>query len=112
MCIRDRFRAALEEKIWLCRYFHEHIQELGFEVGPFPELSIAIFRYVPTNIDANEFNQQIIEWIKQDGRIFFSSTTLNGIYWIRFAVLAFRTHLEQVDLALAKLKEAVQQLGR
>ena len=108
----EPFRAALEEKIWLCRYFHEHIQELGFEVGPFPELSIAIFRYVPTNIDANEFNQQIIEWIKQDGRIFFSSTTLNGIYWIRFAVLAFRTHLEQVDLALAKLKEAVQQLGR
>jgi glutamate/tyrosine decarboxylase-like PLP-dependent enzyme len=100
------FRAALEEKILLCRYFYEEIQKRGFEVGPYPELSIAIFRYVPAEGDANAFNQALIEYIKQDGRVFLSSTTIDGVYWLRFAVLSFRTHLEQVDLALEVLQVA------
>lgn len=94
------FRAALEEKVLLCQYFYKKIQELGFEVGPEPNLSIAIFRYQPENQDANAFNLAIIEKVKEDGRVFFSSTTIEGTVWIRFAVLSFRTHLEQVNLAL------------
>ncbi|MBT8219825.1 MAG: amino acid decarboxylase [Bacteroidia bacterium] len=99
------FRAALEEKILLCRYFYKEIQKLGFEVGPYPQLSVAIFRYIPESGDPNAFNQTIIEKVKRDGRIFLSSTTIEGVFWIRFAVLSFRTHLEQVDLALKILKE-------
>lgn len=99
------FRAALEEKILLCNYFYKKVQELGFEVGPQPDLSIAIFRYQPENRQANTYNLELIEKVKRDGRVFFSSTTLDGIVWIRFAVLSFRTHLEQVDLALEILEE-------
>jgi len=102
------FRAALEEKVLLCNYFYNEVQKLGFEVGPEPELSIAIFRYIPDNADANTFNLALIEKIKRDGRIFLSSTTLNGIVWLRFAVLSFRTHLEQVDLALELLSNMVK----
>ncbi len=101
------FRAALEEKILLCNYFYEEVQKLDFEVGPQPDLSIAIFRYVPKSCDANVFNQNLIEEIKKDGRVFFSSTTIDGTYWIRIAVLAFRSHLQQVDEALGLLKELV-----
>jgi glutamate/tyrosine decarboxylase-like PLP-dependent enzyme len=101
------FRAALEEKILLCNYFYEEVQKLGFEIGPKPELSIAIFRYVPQKGDANTFNQNLVEQITQDGRVFFSSTTIDGTHWIRIAVLGFRTHLKQVDKALGILKELV-----
>ncbi|NNK76714.1 MAG: amino acid decarboxylase, partial [Maribacter sp.] len=101
------FKAALDEKILLCHYFYKEVQKLGFEVGPEPDLSIAIFRYVPKNRNANAFNQEIVDRIMQDGRIFLSSTTLEGVYWIRFAVLSFRTHLEQVELALRLLKKLV-----
>ena len=83
------------------------MQKLGFEVGPEPDLSIAIFRYVPDSGDANDFNAKVVEQIMQDGRIFLSSTTLDNIYWIRFAVLSFRTHLEQVELALRLLKKLI-----
>jgi len=102
------FRAALEEKILLCQYFYKKVQELGFEVGPEPDLSIAIFRYVPKTGNANVLNQNIVDQIMQDGRLFLSSTTLNGEYWIRFAVLSFRTHLKQVDLALKLLEDLVK----
>lgn len=101
------FRAALEEKVLLCRYFYKQVQKIGFEVGPYPDLSVVIFRYVPKSGDTNLFNENLVEQIMQDGRTFVSSTTIDNIYWIRFAVLSFRTHLVHVDLVLRLLKEMV-----
>ena len=107
------FRAALEEKLYLARYFYETIKEIpGFEVGPEPELSVAMFRYLPKAGDANAFNKKLIQAIQQDGRIFLSSTTIDGIFWIRVAVVVFRTHLAQVDLLLEIIQEKVGGVGK
>jgi len=105
------FRAALEEKLHLARYFHDEIQKIkGFDVGPDPQLSVAIFRYLPKGEEANHFNQKLINLMQEDGRIFLSSTTINGIFWIRVAVVVFRTHKEQIDLLLLILKEQIDKL--
>jgi aromatic-L-amino-acid decarboxylase len=102
------FRAAIEEKLLLARYFYEEIQKVeGFEVGPCPDLSVVTFRYIPKKGDANAFNERLVKEIQRDGRVFLSSTTLDGKYTIRLAVLAFRTHLETIDLALEVLGEKV-----
>ena len=101
------FKAALEEKVLLCNYFYKEVQTLGFTVGPEPELSTAIFRYVPSNGNANACNLEFIEKFKKDGRLFLSSTTIDETVWIRFTVLSFRTHLKQVQLALELLKEMI-----
>ena len=107
----EPFRAALQEKVLLCRYFHQEAQKIGLEVGPYPELSVTIFRYVPPTGDANAFNQGLIESIVQDGRIFLSSTTIDGIYWIRLAVLSFRTHLREIDLCLELIAKYLTDSG-
>lgn len=105
------FRAALEEKLWLCRYFYQEVKAMPqFEVGPEPDLSVAIFRYVPQSGNADEFNQKLVEAIKADGRVFLSSTNIKGTFWIRIAVLAFRTHKHRIDLCLEVLKEKVGEL--
>lgn len=105
------FRACLEEKLWLTRYFYEEIQKIqGFEVGHYPELSVATFRYVPKSGDANAFNKRLVEAIHADGRVFLSSTMLNGVFTIRLAVLSFRTHLSTINLTLQVLKEKVEAL--
>ena len=105
------FRAALEEKLWLARYFHQKIQEVdGFEVGPYPDLSVVTYRYIPQNGDPNEFNRRLVQEIHNDGRVFISSTILDGKFTLRLAVLAFRTHLQTIDLALEILKEKVAYL--
>ncbi len=95
------FRAALVEKILLCRYFYERLKDVpGFELGPYPELSVGYFRYLPQHQDANKFNQTLIQALHADGRVFLSSTRLNGNIYIRFAILSFRTHLDTVDRCL------------
>lgn len=97
--------ACVEEKLWLCRYFYEEIQKLGFEVGPEPDLSVCIYRFVPEKGSADEFNKKLVEAVKADGRVFLSSTKINDDYWLRIAVLSFRSHLRTINLALNVLKE-------
>ena len=102
------FRACLAEKLYLCRYFHEEIQQLGFEVGPPPALSVTLFRY--PGADPNAFNKALITAIHQDGRYFLSSTLIDEEVWIRCAVLNFRTHLAQVQGTLQMIKDCLRSL--
>jgi glutamate/tyrosine decarboxylase-like PLP-dependent enzyme len=104
------FRAALEEKLWLCRLFYQEIRERGFEVGPPPELSVCIYRYVPSTGEANEFNRRLVEAVHRDGRVFISSTTIAGQIWLRLAVLSFRTHQREIDYLLELLTQSVNDL--
>ena len=109
------FAAALEEKLLLARYFHREVQALGFEVGPPPELSVVIFRWSPPGAsreDVDRLNQAIVEGVRRDGRVFLSSTTIEGRFTIRIAALAFRTHRRTIDLALQVLREQVDAIGR
>jgi aromatic-L-amino-acid decarboxylase len=105
------FRAGLREKMLLARYFHERLGEVeGFEMGPEPDLSVVTYRYLPKRGDADRFNEMIIREVQKDGRVFLSSTMLNGHYTLRLAALAFRTHLETIDLTLDILKHTVKKL--
>jgi len=104
------FRACLEEKLLLAKYFHDKVQKLGFESKLEPELSVVTYRWVPKTGDTNAFNKALLDAVVADGRVFISSTMLNGEYTLRFACLAFRTHLKTVDTLLEVLRENVGKL--
>ena len=104
------FRAALAEKIWLARYFHEQLEKTpGWETGPYPELSVVTYRFVPKQDDADSFNQKLVEAVQADGKVFISSTLINGKFFLRLAVLHFRTHLWHVDYLLGLLGELTRE---
>src|SRR5688572_23953417 len=98
------FRACLEEKLLLAKYFYAEVQTLGFESDLEPELSVVTYRYVPETGAADDFNRQLLHKVVEDGRIFISSTMLNAKFTLRFACLAFRTHLNTVDTLLGILR--------
>ncbi|MGH7513551.1 MAG: pyridoxal phosphate-dependent decarboxylase family protein [Gemmatimonadales bacterium] len=102
------FRAALEEKLLLARYFHAEARAAGFEVGPAPDLSIVTYRWAPAGAGlerTNLINQRIVEGVRRDGRIFISSTLLDGRFTLRMVALSFRTHRRTMDLAVRVLRE-------
>jgi aromatic-L-amino-acid/L-tryptophan decarboxylase len=104
------FAAALDEKLLLARYFREEIARLGFEVGPEPDLSVVTYRWAPPGMsleEANRVNQEIVDNVRNDGRVFLSSTMLDGRFTLRLAVLAFRTHLRTIDMAINVLREQI-----
>jgi glutamate/tyrosine decarboxylase-like PLP-dependent enzyme len=106
------FRAALSEKIWLARYFYEQIQKIdGFEVGPYPDLSVVTYRYLPKRGDADAFNQRLMQTVQQDGRIFISSTRVDGKLVLRAAIVCYRTHLDDINEALDVLNHTAKQFA-
>lgn len=108
------FQAALDEKLLLARYFHAAIGRMGFEAGPPPELSVVTFRWAPPGASlerANQLNQALVAAIRRDGRVFLSSTTLDGRFTIRLAVVSFRAHRRTIDLAIRVLREQLAALN-
>jgi glutamate/tyrosine decarboxylase-like PLP-dependent enzyme len=104
------FRASLAEKIWLARYFHQELGKLeGFETGPYPDLSIVTFRYIPRNGDADNANRRLLEAVHEDGKVFITSTRIDGKFTLRLAVLNFRTHRETIDYLLDLLQRITLQ---
>ena len=107
------FRAALEEKLLLAQYFYERISAMeGFLVGPSPDLSVVIFRYAPEYGDGNEFNRQLADELRRDGRVLLSTTMIDGKFGLRMAVLGYNTHLDDVDLTLKLLQKKAAQLAQ
>jgi aromatic-L-amino-acid decarboxylase len=104
------FRACLEEKLLLARYFYEEVSKLGFETGPPPQLSVVTYRYVRLKGDTNVFNKRLLKFVQEDGRVFISSTMLEGKFILRFACLSFRTHRSTVDTLLEVLERGVGRL--
>ncbi len=95
----------------LAKYFYKTIKNTkGFETGPEPELSVVTFRYVPEKGNQNKFNELLLKEIHKDGRVFITSTIIDGKFTFRLALLAFRTHLSTIDLAIKILKEKVNLL--
>jgi glutamate/tyrosine decarboxylase-like PLP-dependent enzyme len=108
------FRAALEEKLLLARYFHREIGRAGYQVGPVPDLSVVTYRWAPAGASPeriDQLNQAIVAGSRRDGRIFLSSTMLDGRFTLRMASLSFRTHRRTIDLAVRVLREQAEVAG-
>ena len=109
------FRASLEEKLLLTEWLYTELVRRDWEVGPEPDLSVIIYRRVPTGWDlerVNRLNQRIVDLVKQDGRVYVSSTLIDGRYLIRYAGVTHRTHLSTVRLLLDQLEQAAQAAER
>jgi len=105
------FIACLEEKLLLTRYFRYRLEEIGFMTGPEPDLSISYFWYPSKSVDEDTYNRKLLELIHKDGNIFFSSTTINGKFVIRMAILCFRTKLRTIERAVEMIEEAGKRVG-
>ncbi|XP_078670045.1 aromatic-L-amino-acid decarboxylase-like isoform X2 [Branchiostoma floridae x Branchiostoma belcheri] len=101
------FRAALEEKLLLARYFYRKLKETGeFELPWEPELSVVLFRSTaPPGVDIDNFNQQLLNDLNSDGKVFMTPAVLGDQYYLRVCVLCFRTHMEHMDLCFSLIRE-------
>ena len=85
--------------------------DIGFQVGPEPDLSVSYFWYPTDDNKENEFNERLLQEIHKDGDIFLSSTRINGKFVIRMALLSFRTKIETIERAIVMIEKAMRQIG-
>lgn len=97
----EAFRQNLAEKLQLTTWLYERLSaEPGIELFAPPDLSVIAFRYRPARGDIEAFNRELLARIVRSGRLFLSSTMLNGQFAIRICILSFRTHKAEVEEAL------------
>jgi aromatic-L-amino-acid decarboxylase len=97
----ERFRAALDEKLLLARLAYERLAALpALEMGPPPQLSIVTFR---VRGDDDAATERLLRRILGGGRVHLSSTRLGGRTFLRLCVLCFRSHCEDVEVALSEI---------
>jgi glutamate/tyrosine decarboxylase-like PLP-dependent enzyme len=103
------FRAAQREKLLLAQYFHARLSELpAFDAGPEPDLSVVAFRYAPDGIDGDSASERLLQHLQQEGRVMLSGTRIDGLFFVRCAILSFRTHAEHVDEAIEAIVRAAK----
>lgn len=107
----EPFIACLEEKLLLTAYFRMQLKDLGFELGPEPDLSVSYFWY-PFGNDTDAKNKRLMAEIHHDGSVFLSSSVIDGRFVIRIAILAFRTKKETVDRAVSMIARCLEKVKR
>ena len=45
--------------------------------------------------------------LQQGGRVMLSGTRIDGAYYLRAAILCFRTHVDHIDEAVAAIRDAL-----
>ncbi len=104
------FRAALDEKLMLARYAATELMAMpGMELRHQPALSVVCFRIGNRGSDNDSANLALVDYIKKDGRVFLSSTVVDGKVYIRMAILSFRTHLDTIDQALELIRRFLRE---
>ena len=96
----EPFAACLEEKLALTKYIRIKLRDLGFNLGPEPDLSVTYF-WMDRGAESDAFNQHLLKLIHEDGSSYFSSTLIEGKFVIRSAILSFRTRISSVDRAIS-----------
>ncbi len=105
------FSDYLDEKLQLTEYLREKLIQLGFTIVCEPDLTVIAFRYESGNRNNDVLNKAILDHIHKDGRVFISSTVLDGQFTLRAAILSFRTHKKEIDMLLHLLESKVDDLA-
>ncbi|MGO3183913.1 MAG: pyridoxal phosphate-dependent decarboxylase family protein [Aequorivita sp.] len=103
------FVACLEEKFLLVEYFRRKLADLGFCLGPKPDLSVSYFWY-PFETDVDKKNRELMDEIHADGSVFLSSSVIDKRFVIRIAILAFRTKKEIIDEAVEMIQRCLKKV--
>lgn len=82
-----------------------------FEIVTPPMLSLFTFRYVPKGaIDLDTLNQDLVNAINTDGRIYLTQTRIDGALVIRFQAGAFSCTEDDVRMAYDVITEIANQM--
>jgi aromatic-L-amino-acid/L-tryptophan decarboxylase len=100
---------ALAQRLYASAAAHPELEA----IGPSPQLSIACFRYVPSELRGdrsaepylNTLNERLVSELQLGGRVFPSNAVLNGRFVVRACIVNFRTECADVD---ALVEQAVE----
>jgi aromatic-L-amino-acid/L-tryptophan decarboxylase len=108
----DGYKNLIKHDIMLATRLVESLRAAAdFEVFEPQSLSIICFRYTPLNLRGdrvamNAANRAILEKVQLAGRIFLSSTIIEGEFWLRACIVNPGSTVQDVDTILGVIRDA------
>ena len=103
------FREALDEKLDLTEHLYEELKaDPNLEVPWPPDLTVVPFRLRDRD---DEANRALLGAINATGRVFLSSTLLEGRFTIRPCIVSHRTHIDRVDECIEIIRRAAAEIA-
>ncbi len=114
MCGASAFRQYLDEKLDLARWAYERISEIEeLEVMEAPSLSIFAFAVRDregSTEDRNLSTRRLLDLVNRKNRVHLTGTLLDGLFVIRVAIVAYRTHKDRIEMLLEDLTTSIREL--
>jgi aromatic-L-amino-acid/L-tryptophan decarboxylase len=111
----DAYERRIAHDVALARYAYDRAASSSAlePVGPPPVLSIACFRYVPSELRGdssaepylNRLNERLMAELQLAGRVFPSNAVLGGRFALRACIVNFRTEADDID---ALIEQAIE----
>ncbi|AFK02606.1 Pyridoxal-dependent decarboxylase [Emticicia oligotrophica DSM 17448] len=110
----DRIQQMIQKDIDLTNYLIKLVEESSdFELKSKADLAVACFRY-KGNLTAEEeitaLNQQLIPALEADGRVFITSTKLNGEFVLRACIINHRKTEQSIEYLLDTIRDVAAKL--
>jgi aromatic-L-amino-acid/L-tryptophan decarboxylase len=106
------YRELITRDISLAKALQERIRNRSdFELLAAGPLSVTCFRYAAPG-DLNALNRRLLDTVQREGKVFLSSTELNGQFALRACIVNFRTEEADLDVLLDVLAEAGRRLAQ
>lgn len=104
------YRETISRDIDLAQALQDRIRaRADFELVAAGPLSVSCFRYAPPGItDLNRLNRDLIPEVQKAGRVFITSTELNGQTVLRACIVNFRMTESDLDTLLDEIVRAGQ----
>jgi glutamate/tyrosine decarboxylase-like PLP-dependent enzyme len=107
------YRELVSRDIQLARTLQQRIRARDdFQLVAAGPLSVTCFRYVPPDeiwaADIAALNRALLDIVQREGRVFLTSTDLNGVFALRACIVNFRTTEADLDVLLDTIAEAGQ----
>lgn len=108
----NQLTAMINKDIVLAKYLADQVDAAtDFELMARSDLAIACFRYIGHLTDEEEIvdlNKKIIPALEKDGRVFITSTRLNGRFAIRACLINHRKNKKTTDHLLQVIREVAE----
>lgn len=106
------YRQLISRDIELAYALQERIRARDdFELVAAGPLSVTCFRYSPQHDgDVAALNRALLDIVQREGRVFLTSTDLNGEFALRACIVNFRTTESDLDVLLDTIADAGQRV--
>lgn len=108
----EKLQAMMRKDLNLTQYLEQMVEhDNDFKLIATSPLAICCFQYkkgMDSEAEIEQFNQQLVEELEKDGRVFITGTRLKGIFVLRACIINHRKQKKDIEYLVSVIKDVAK----